>query len=144
MKKNSFFIGLLASLSLVIFYFVVMLLFTGSPPIAISQIKDLWPWFTILVIGFGAQFGLFIYLKSLIKSASSVMTAANTGVSGFSMIACCAHHLTDVLPLFGLAGLSLFLTRYQVWLLGVGIASNLIGIIYISRQIRKHLSYVQN
>lgn len=144
MKRNSFFVGLLASLSLVVFYFVVMLLFTSSPSIAISQIRNLWLWFTILVIGFGAQFGLFIYLKSLIKSASSVMTVANTGISGVSMVACCAHHLADVLPLFGLAWLSVFLARYQTWLIGAGIFSNFVGIIYLLRQINKHQVYVQN
>ncbi|MFZ2202319.1 MAG: hypothetical protein WAV56_02870, partial [Microgenomates group bacterium] len=79
-----------------------------------------------------------------VKSTPSMMTAANTGMSGVSMVACCAHHLTDVLPLFGLAGLSLFLTRYQVWLLGVGIASNFVGIVYLLRQINKHKAYVQN
>ncbi|MEK7064468.1 MAG: hypothetical protein AAB973_02550, partial [Patescibacteria group bacterium] len=105
--------------------------------------KDLLPWFTLLVIGFGTQFGLFTYLKGLIKSAPSVMTAANTDMSGFSMVACCAHHLTDVLPLFGLAGLSLFLTRYQVWFIGIGIISNFVGIIYLLRQINKHRVHVK-
>ncbi len=142
--RKSIFTGLLASLLLIGFYFAVMLLFTGSLPAAISQIRELWPWFTILVIGFGTQFGLFTYLKGLVKSTPSMMTAANTGMSGVSMVACCAHHLTDVLPLFGLAGLSLFLTRYQVWLLGVGIASNFVGIVYLLRQINKHKAYVQN
>lgn len=145
MKRNSFFIGLLASLSLVIFYFVVMLLFTGSPSIAISQIRNLWPWFTILVVGFGIQFGLYHYLRHLIMadSTSNIVTAANTGISSVSMVACCAHHLTDVLPLFGLAWLSVFLARYQVWFIGIGIVSNFLGIIYLLRQINKHKAYVQ-
>lgn len=142
--RKSILYGSLASLFLITFYFTVMLLFTRSLPAAISQIKELWPWFTLLIVGFGAQFGLFSYLKSLVKSAPMTMTAANTGISGVSMVACCAHHLTDVLPFVGLAGLSLFLTRYQIWLIGVGIVSNLMGIIYLSAQIRKHLSNVQN
>ncbi len=59
------------------------------------------------------------------------------------MVACCAHHLTEVLPILGLAGLSLFLTRYQIWFLGVGIASNFFGIIYLLYQIKKHYTDVQ-
>ena len=141
--KKSIFYGVLASLALIAFYFAVMLLFTRSLSAAASQAKDLLPWFTLLVIGFGTQFGLFTYLKGLIKSAPSVMTAANSGMSGFSMVACCAHHLTDVLPLFGLAGLSLFLTRYQVWFIGIGIISNFVGIIYLLRQINKHRVHVK-
>ena len=143
MKKSTLY-GFLASLALIAFYFAVMLLFTRSLPAALSQIWELWPWFTLLVIGFGTQFGLFTYLKGLVKSAPSMATAANTGMSGVSMVACCAHHLTDVLPLFGLAGASLFLTRYQVWLIGVGIISNFIGILYLIKQIKKHRAYVQN
>ncbi len=142
--KKSLVVGILASLSLTAFYFLVMFLFTGSLSAAISQMRELFIWFFLLVIGFGTQFGLFTYLKTLVKSAPMTMTAANTGMSGVSMVACCAHHLTEVLPLLGLAGLSLFLTRYQVWLIGVGIVSNFIGIIYISSQIKKHLSSVQN
>lgn len=142
--RKSIISGILASLLLVAFYFAIMFLFTRSLSAATSQIKDLFFWFSLLVIGFGTQFGLFAYLKSLVKSAPMTMTAANTGMSSVSMVACCAHHLTDILPFLGLTGLSLFLTRYQVWLLGIGITSNLIGIIYISHQIRKHLSYVQN
>ncbi|KKW33240.1 MAG: hypothetical protein UY78_C0016G0007 [Parcubacteria group bacterium GW2011_GWA1_53_13] len=141
--KKSIAYGFLASLSLVAFYFAVMLFFTRSLSVALSQIEDLFFWFALLVAGFGAQFGLFTYLKGLVKSTPSMLTAANTGMSSVSMVACCAHHLTDVLPIFGLAGLSLFLTRYQTWFLGVGIASNFIGIIYLLRQIKKHGNYVQ-
>ena len=155
--KRGIITGVFASLSLVAFFFAVMLLFTGSPSVAISQIRNLWSWFTLLVVGFGTQFGLFTHLKSLAKSSSSDggpkghssevergMISANTGLSSVSMVACCAHHLTDVLPFFGLAGLSLFLTRYQVWFLGIGILSNFAGIIYLLRQINKHQAYVQN
>ena len=107
-----------------------MLFFTRSLSVAISQIEALFFWFALLVLGFGIQFGLFTYLKTLIKTAdfssdggrmdssevkSTTFTAANTGMSGVSMVACCAHHLTDVLPLFGLAGLSLSDETGQVY-----------------------------
>jgi len=142
--KRGIITGVFASLSLVAFFFAVMLLFTGSLSVAISQIEDLFVWFALLVVGFGAQFGLFTHLKNLAKSSSSDgMISANTGMSGLSMVACCAHHLTDILPLFGLAGLSLFLTRYQVWFLAIAILSNFAGIIYLLRQIKKHRAYVQ-
>jgi len=141
--KKGILAGFLASFFLVVFYFAVMLLFTRSFSVAISQIEDLFIWFALLVIGFGTQFGLFTYLKGLVKSTPPVMAAANTGMSSVSMVACCAHHLTDILPIFGLAGLSLFLTRYQTWFLSLGIISNFIGIVYLLRQINKHRVYVQ-
>ncbi len=67
--KKSLLAGILVSLLLVIFYFAVMLLFTKSFSVALSQIEDLFIWFTLLVVGFGIQFGLFTYLKDLVKSA---------------------------------------------------------------------------
>ena len=47
------------------------------------------------------------------------------------MVACCAHHLADVIPVLGIAGLSLFLTEYQKETLIVGVAVNFIGVIYM-------------
>jgi len=51
------------------------------------------------------------------------------------MVACCAHHLADVLPFLGLAGVSIFLVRYQIPILLLSLAINIIGI----AMMRKHL-----
>ena len=87
--------------------------------------------------------GSFAFLSLIVVAGCDcTATAANTGISSVSMVACCAHHLTDILPLLGLAGLSLFLTRYQTWLIGVGIISNFLGVVYLIKQIRKHAAHV--
>ncbi len=44
------------------------------------------------------------------------------------MAACCAHHLTDVLPNLGLSGLATFLASYQVLFIVIGVLSNVVGI----------------
>ena len=54
------------------------------------------------------------------------------------MLACCAHHASDVLPLIGLSGAALFLTDYRVPFMVLGIATNLVGIVVMLRQMRKH------
>ncbi|HLD62444.1 MAG TPA: hypothetical protein VI875_01095, partial [Candidatus Norongarragalinales archaeon] len=46
-----------------------------------------------------------------------------------AMVACCAHHFTDVLPFLGLAALATVLARYQELFLLVGVLSNAVGII---------------
>jgi len=131
--------GFFASFGLILFYLAVMLLFTRSFSFAYSQFKQLWPWLTILIIGFGIQFGLYGYLKALVTSSiGTKITATNSGVSGISMVACCAHHLTDILPIIGFSAFSVFLTEYQLWFIGFGILSNFIGITYLVLQIRKH------
>jgi len=51
------------------------------------------------------------------------------------MLACCAHHLTDVLPILGLSGAAVFLNAYKTPLLWLGIVMNLAGIVYLLRQV---------
>jgi hypothetical protein len=48
------------------------------------------------------------------------------------MVACCAHHLTDVLPLLGLSAAAAFLAEYRIPFMLAGLATNLIGIGVIS------------
>ena len=57
--------------------------------------------------------------------------AGNTSTSTLGMIACCAHHLTDILPILGLSFLTALLIQYQKVILLVAIASNLSGIFYL-------------
>ena len=53
------------------------------------------------------------------------------------MLACCAHHLTDVLPILGLSSAAIFLNLYKTPLLWLGIGMNLVGIVYMLRKIRE-------
>jgi hypothetical protein len=47
------------------------------------------------------------------------------------MVACCIHHVTDVLPILGLSAAATFLTRYQRPFMLVGLGMNIIGIVVI-------------
>lgn len=134
--------GFLGSIGLLLFYFVVMALSSGSWSATISQFKDLWYWMIILSAGFGTQIGLFVYLKNCVKNPlgihhSGKVAATSTGTSAVSMIACCAHHLSDVLPIIGLSGAAVFLTKYQIPLIVLGIGMNIFGILYMLKQIKK-------
>ena len=86
-----------------------------------------------IILGFGTQVGLFTYLKTgmfvpISHSVSGATTAAGGGVSSVAMVACCLHHLTDVLPLLGLTAAATFLSAWKVPFLMVGLLTNLIGI----------------
>ncbi|MBI4225892.1 hypothetical protein HY612_02155 [Candidatus Roizmanbacteria bacterium] len=134
--------GFIGSISLLLFYFVVMGVSSGSWPATISQFRELWYWMLLLSIGFGIQIGLFVHLRNNVKNPkglqhSGKVTATSTGTSAVSMIACCAHHLSEVLPIIGLSGAAVFLTRYQIRLIILGIFMNLFGITYMIRIIRK-------
>jgi hypothetical protein len=96
----------------------------NSPAHAIGEFLRLWYWMVPLVAGFGVQVGLFAYARGAAHSgagAHATGLAASGGAGTISMAACCAHHVTDVLPLVGLAGMGLFLSDYQSLFLLVGV-----------------------
>ena len=87
--------------------------------------------------GFGLQVGLFVYLRRLLslraRGSAGAATATGTGASTAAMLACCAHHLTDALPIMGLSGAAIFLNDYRVPMMLAGILVNLGGIAFMVR-----------
>ena len=137
--RNALAFGLAGFAGLLLFFFGV-LSFANSPWHAIDQFKADWYWILPLTIGFGTQIGLYVWLQNQLLNVSSAgkeMAATGT-VSGASMVACCAHHVTDVLPLLGLAGAAVFLQQYQSVFIIVGLFSNLAGIVLMLKAAQAH------
>jgi hypothetical protein len=126
--------GVLAALALVAFYLGIVTLAQGWGH-AVQQLGDDLPFVGAIVAGFGIQVGLFTYLRGMHVHAAAGGVATSTGTSTAAMLACCAHHLTDVLPIVGLSGAAVFLNVYKTPLLWLGIVMNLIGILYLVRKI---------
>ncbi|MBI2498795.1 hypothetical protein HYV88_00975 [Candidatus Woesearchaeota archaeon] len=138
MKKYYIF-GTLGFLILISFYFLILSIF-NSYSHAIEQFKEMWYWVLLLSLGFGTQIGLYFYMKelSIANTTSMASTAGSSAVSGTSMVACCAHHLSDILPFLGLTGLAIFLNKYQLFFVLLGVFSSALGIIYMLNIIKKH------
>ena len=131
---NNILSGLTGTLGLLGIYFLSMRLLAGSWEVAYSQFQSLWIYMVPLSLGFGVQVGLYRNLKQLSKTGRyHAAMAGSTATSTIGMIACCAHHLTDVLPILGFSAVSIFLVNFQIPLLLIGITSNMIGIIYLLR-----------
>ena len=96
MKKHQIF-GILGFLILISFYFLILSIFNSFTH-AIEQFKEMWYFVILLSLGFGTQIGLYFYMKelSIISTASMASTASSSAVSGTSMVACCAHHISDI------------------------------------------------
>ncbi|MFQ6079712.1 MAG: hypothetical protein ACE5NJ_11350, partial [Thermodesulfobacteriota bacterium] len=111
---------------------------------AVDQFLLMWPWFSVLVVGFGVQTGLYAYIRRVQKIrhfsalASKKGITATGGVSTTAMVACCAHHLSDVLPIIGLTGAALFFSDYQRIFLLLGVLSNIVGITLMLHMIQRH------
>lgn len=89
--------------------------------------------------GFGVQAGLVLYIRLLLRAqaraagAGSALAATGMGTSTAAMIACCAHHMTDALPVLGLSGAAIFLDDYRTPIMFAGLAFNLAGIVVTLR-----------
>lgn len=142
--KKALLSGCLASLGLVVFYFIFMGLLSGSLTATLSQFRELWFWIILLSIGLGVQVGLYVRITEILRAAASVKRTmlASGSVSSVSMVACCAHHLTEVLPFLGLSAVSPFLVSYQVPLLRASLFVNLLGIIVMVKNLRQIKSHV--
>jgi len=113
-------VGLLGSIFLTAVYFGIV-----SWAESVSHAVDFfWQdrWIVLpIIIGFGVQSALYTILKwrlympvsvsNSIGSKQIPATGASMGASGttstVAMVACCVHHVTDVLPIFGAAACSI-------------------------------------
>ncbi len=141
MRKNKpIIIGTIGAIGLLIIYFVILTV-ANSFSHALEQLSEIWYWISILVIGFGVQLGLYSYIRfnisRKVKGATAEVATAG-GISTGSMIACCAHHISDVLPIVGLSAAAIFLVKYQLPFILLGIFSNLVGITIMLNIIQKH------
>lgn len=127
--------GLLASLSLLSVYGATMTLLSGWDA-AIEQFFVLWYLMIPLAIGFGIQVGLYTALKTSMQKRTKGTLAVGGTTSGTAMLACCAHHATDVLPFLGLSGVSIFLTQFQKPILLASLGINFLGIYIIFKRLK--------
>ena len=131
-------IGILAGAALLGVYLGIISLAQG-PGHALEQLASDAPFVGLIAAGFGTQIALFVELRRIDRRhrAGAAVTAASTGTSGAAMLACCAHHVVDLLPLVGLSAAAVFLDAYRTPLLLLGLAMNALGIVVIGRQLRR-------
>lgn len=127
-----------AGAGLVAFYLAIVAL-AQDPAHAVQQLEeDLW-FIAPITAGFGTQIALYVHLRQLHRASRGLaaFAAGSTGVSGTAMLACCAHHLADVLPVAGLSGAAVFLDQIKTPLALVGLAMNVAGVVYMGRHVQR-------
>ena len=136
-------VGLLGAAGLLGFYLVIVWLGSKSWSHAVDLLLTDRYYVAAVAAGFGIQIGLYAYVRRLLRGdhglkSSTAVAAAGTGTSTTSMIACCLHHVADVLPVVGLSGAAVFLSNYKIPLIVVGLITNAIGITLMTRIILHH------
>ncbi len=126
--------GLAGMLALMALYFGLVSWAEGSQHAVDLFIED-WIIVVPIVIGFGVQVALYVILKKRLfvpvahTGPSGALTGAGGTTSTVAMVACCAHHVTDVLPILGLTAAATFLAEYRVAFMLVGLGTTMLGIV---------------
>lgn len=93
-------------------------------------------WYVLpIVLSFGVQAALYAILRFRLfvpvtsTGPAGVMMSSSGGTSATAMVACCIHHVTNVLPILGVSAATAFLSRYQRPFMLVGLGMNVAGIL---------------
>ena len=137
-RARSIAAGVVAATALLGVYFTIISLAQGVEH-AFDQVAADALFVGLIAAGFGTQVALFVELRAVDRRhrAAAAVTAAGTGTSAVAMLACCAHHLVDLLPVIGLSAAAVFLNAYKTPLFVVGIGMNVVGIVVIARQLQR-------
>jgi hypothetical protein len=132
------FVGVLAASGLALLYLGIVSL-AGGPAHALDLFWEDRLYVIPILLGFGTQAGLYSRLRLAIRHARSqgAMTAAGGGFSTAGMVACCAHHVADVLPVLGLSAAATVLANWKIPFLALALATNLAGIAIARRALRR-------
>jgi hypothetical protein len=143
--------GSIASLLMLGIYLGILSAFQ-SPSHALEQLAIDSVWVGLVALGFGVQIGLYTHLRLLVHAAklagATAVTGAGTGTSTLGMVACCAHHLSDLAPLVALTGASSlsgaisFFNEWKYAFIALGLAMNVIGIVVTTRTIRQSQAHL--
>jgi hypothetical protein len=127
-------------------YFGILIVAQGSESVMSIFLPN--RWYVIPIwITFGIQAALYsilrfrLFIPTTVAGHSGAMMGTSGGTSVTAMVACCLHHVTDVLPILGLSAAATFLTRYQRPFMLVGLGMNVLGImimlVVLYREYRK-------
>ena len=110
-------------------------------------------WYVLPIwVAFGIQAALYsilrfrLFISTVSTGPAGAMMGTSGGTSVTAMVACCLHHVTDVLPILGVSAAATFLTRYQRPFMLIGLGMEIIGVIVmlvILYRERKKLQPVQ-
>ena len=130
--------GLVAALLMGSLYAGVVAGASGSWAHLRDQAEADWYLIALVVAGFATQVTLLSELRhrQRLQAVAATAGGAGVGASTLGMIACCAHHLADLLPFLGAGGAAVFLYDYKILFVLVGVGINAVGIVFAARRLR--------
>lgn len=136
--------SMIGSAALLTIYMTILVL-GNSWEHAVQQFVDWWPLVSLQTVGFGIQVGMFLHIREISKAGNwkgpSSSLAVGGGMSAGSMVACCLHHVTDVLPIVGFSAATIFLTQYQSVFMTLGVLSNIVGLLFMTEMLYSYSDF---
>ncbi len=131
-------IGLLSAVGLVVAYSLIIGLSSQSWSHLVAQWRIDAVFLTLVALGFGTQMGLYQHVRRVVRGdgTAAAFAAGSTASSTTAMVACCLHHLSDIVPFIGLSGAATFLIQYKVPVVLISLAANAVGIALMVRTLR--------
>ncbi|MFZ3169995.1 MAG: hypothetical protein WA130_20470 [Candidatus Methanoperedens sp.] len=144
--KNPFVFGASAGILVVLFNISIASLAEGSFEKGYQVFLTNGIFVYLIPFAVSVQMGLFRYHRNITTgniAGSEKMGMAGSATSSLTMVACCLHHVSDILPSIGLIlAASSFLIQYKDAIIIIGLLANVAGSIYIARAIIKDRSII--
>jgi Cu+-exporting ATPase len=130
--------GAAAFAALLALYLGILAAVSGWP-FTLDQLATYGHYIVALAAGFGLQIGLYTRLRQVVDGvgADRTVVAASGTTSGAAMVSCCAHYLTNLLPIVGASGLVALVAQYQVQLFWAGLAASAAGTAFVATRLVK-------
>lgn len=139
--KNPFIFGSSIGILVILFNISVASLAEGSIEKGYDVYLSNGIFIYLIPLAVGIQMGLFRYHRNITTgniAGSEKMGMAGSATSSLTMVACCLHHVSDLLPAVGfILAASSFLIQYKDTIITIGLMANVIGSAYIARAILK-------
>ncbi len=144
--KNPFVFGAAVGMLVIVFNISIASLAEGSLQKGYQVFLTNGIFVYLIPIAVGIQMGLFRYHRNITTGnigGSEKMGMAGSATSSLTMVACCLHHVSDLLPAVGfILAASSFLIRYKDAIITIGLLANVAGSAYIARAILKDRSII--
>lgn len=144
--KNPFVFGIIIGIFVVIFNISIASLAEGSFEKGYQAFLTNGIFIYLVPLAVSIQMGLFRYHRNIITvniEGSEKVGMAGSATSSLTMVACCLHHVSDILPSVGLIlAASSFLIRYKDIIITIGLIVNVVGSIYIAKAIIRDRSHI--
>jgi len=132
--------GMAASFLLALSY-ILILTWLNSFAHAVQRFFEIGLWMPAIIIGFGLQIFLFVYMRESARQKNILETgsvAVSGSASASSMALCCLHHVSDVIPIIGISAATIFISRFEGFFFSLAVVSNTLGSVFLLGKIQEH------